>query len=305
MDVGRCKLCGLNLETGAQSGLERGAAKDVGYYKLRCRRCGHYEITLEAFNDLRDLSPFLQCATRQEYEAGRCLRIGNDNWQGLIDEHSSTDIATNRDKLLTYILRRCPRPGNVVSLDTNHDYPIIDAENSGELGWHLRIAEQDGFIEKSGIHYSLAPKGWDYLFGETGTGAIPGRCFVAMSFSEEHSPIFTDAIKPAVIAAGYNPVWMKDVLTNEDINYRMIVEIRKSQFLVADFTGMKGGVYFEAGFALGLGRSVFWATKADDLPNIHFDTNHYQHIVWKTHDELREKLQEKIVALLGYGPRKR
>jgi nucleoside 2-deoxyribosyltransferase len=125
-----------------------------------------------------------------------------------------------------------------------------------------------------------------------------------MSFSDKHAPIYTGGIKPAVSAAGYDPVWMKDVLTNEDINYRMVVEIRKSQLLVADFTDLKAGVYFEAGFALGLGRNVFWTTQASDLPDIHFDTNHYQHIVWKTHEELRDCLREKIIALMGFGPHK-
>ena len=125
-----------------------------------------------------------------------------------------------------------------------------------------------------------------------------------MSFSDEHTPIYTEGIKPGVLDAGYDPVWMKDVLTNEDICYRMIVEIRKSQFLVADFTGLKAGVYFEAGFALGLRREVFWTTKADCMKLVHFDTNHYQHIVWQQPSDLRHQLVEKIVAILGYGPSK-
>ncbi len=98
---------------------------------------------------------------------------------------------------------------------------------------------------------------------------------------------------------------MKDVLTNEDICHRIIVEIRKAQFVVADFTGLKAGVYFEAGFALGLGREVFWTARTDEIARVHFDTNHYQYIDWTTYEELREKLHEKIVAVLGYGPRKK
>lgn len=193
----------------------------------------------------------------------------------------------------------------MVELDTVFDYPIIDAENSGELSWHLENAVDAGYLKRSGNHYSLTAKAWDHLMGPAAGGAIPGRCFVAMSFSDEHSPIYTEAIQPAVLEAGYTSVWMKDVLTNEDINYRMIIEIRKAQFLIADFTGLKSGVYFEAGFALGLGRHVFWTTKRDNLKNIHFDTNHYQHIVWATYDALKSQLLEKIVALLGYGPEKR
>jgi hypothetical protein len=288
----------MNLDAEAWGGTEK------GFYRMRCRRCGEYEITDHAYQDIEEQSPFLQAAARQEFEAGRRLRISNDNLQRLIAEHSSTDIPQNTDKLLNFISRRCRRPGNSVQLDPNLDYPIIDAEHSGELAWHLGGAVSAGYIEQSGAYFALTAKGWDHLFGGTGTGAIPGRCFVAMSFDDDHSAIYTEGIKPALQAAGYDAVWMKDVLTNEDINYRMVAEIRKSQFLVADFTGLKAGVYFEAGFALGLGRNVFWTTNASDLPKIHFDTNHYQHIVWKTHDELRDQLREKIIALLGFGPRK-
>lgn len=37
------------------------------------------------------------------------------------------------------------------------------------------------------------------------------------------------------------------------IDDEIIGEIRRSAFIVADFTGHRGGVYFEAGFAMGLG----------------------------------------------------
>src|SRR5947208_2772306 len=51
-------------------------------------------------------------------------------------------------------------------------------------------------------------------------------------------------------------------------------------------------------------RPVFWSVNASDLPNVHFDTNHYQHTVWKTYEELRASLAEKIEAILGRGPSK-
>jgi hypothetical protein len=272
-------------------------------FTCQCRRCGTYDITLEASQDIpMTVSPYLQAASRQASESGQRVLIKNSNWKQLIAEHGQTTISENIQKLLLHVMRRTRRPGNAVELDTTFDYPIIDAENSGELTWHLENSTESGHLKRSGNHYQLTAKGWDFLMGPSAGGAIPGRCFVAMSFSEEHSPIYIEGIRPAVVEAGYRPVWMKDVLTNQDTNYQMIVEIRKAQFLIADFTGLKAGVYFEAGFALGLGRDVFWTTKADDLGKIHFDTNHYQHIVWTTYNDLKLKLSEKVVALLGYGP---
>ena len=36
------------------------------------------------------------------------------------------------------------------------------------------------------------------------------------------------------------------------------LEIRKAEIVIADFTGQKAGVYFEAGFAMALKKEVYW-----------------------------------------------
>jgi hypothetical protein len=94
------------------------------------------------------------------------------------------------------------------------------------------------------------------------------------------------------------------VATNEDINFRILAEIRKAEFSVADFTRQKGGVYFEAGFALALRREVFWTCDQAETKAVHFDTNHFQYIFWTDHADLRRRLAEKIMAIRGQGPMK-
>jgi nucleoside 2-deoxyribosyltransferase len=137
------------------------------------------------------------------------------------------------------------------------------------------------------------------------TGGIPGRCFVAMAFDASLDAAYFEAIKPAIVSAGYEPVCMKERFTNDNICDVILAEIRKSQFVVADFTLQKGGVYFEAGFAKALGKEVFWTCQADDFHNLHFDTNHYGHIKWATPEDLRTQLEARIVAELGSGPHAR
>ena len=66
----------------------------------------------------------------------------------------------------------------------------------------------------------------------------------------------------------------------------IIAEIRRSRFLVADFThgedGARGGVYYEAGFANGLGIKVIHTCREDAVRTLHFDTSHINHIVWRS-----------------------
>jgi hypothetical protein len=79
-----------------------------------------------------------------------------------------------------------------------------------------------------------------------------------------------------VQAAGYTPVIVNAVEHVNKIDDEIISQIRNARFLVADFTGHRGGVYFEAGFALGLGLPVFWTCKKDHLDHLHFDVRQVQ-----------------------------
>ncbi len=84
---------------------------------------------------------------------------------------------------------------------------------------------------------------------------------------------------------------------NEKICDRILAEIRKCRIVVADFTHHKGGVYFEAGFALALNRTVIWTCKKDEIKGAHFDTRQYVHLLWENPDDLRQQLANRIQAL--------
>lgn len=189
------------------------------------------------------------------------------------------------------------------------DRTVIDTANVDEFQWHLGLLKSEGMLQETVVlseesRFILTYEAWDYLTGPSSTVAIPGSAFVAMSFASEHDFIYQEGIRLALVDAGYDPVCLKYLLTNEDINDRILLEIRKAEIVVADFTGQKAGVYFEAGFAMGLKKEVYRTCQHDDLKNLHFDTNHYQHIVWNSPGDLRTQLVEKIQAISGPGKRR-
>jgi nucleoside 2-deoxyribosyltransferase len=91
------------------------------------------------------------------------------------------------------------------------------------------------------------------------------------------------------------------------IDDHMLAMIRQSGLLVADFTGQRDGVYFEAGFAMGLDVSVIRTVREDwfkpdtakepDKRGVHFDVEHYSFIQWKDPADLYQKLGERVEAL--------
>ena len=148
------------------------------------------------------------------------------------------------------------------------------------------------------------------------------QAFVAMWFNESMNPL-RKAIKAGIEAAGYVPKFVDtDGSAVNRIEDEIIALIRQSRFVVADFTASatpiksddeanaRGGVYYEAGFAHGLGRPVFFTCRKDyiDTPKaLHFDTSHFLHLDWEDNGlgeggKFREELRRRIIAVVGKGP---
>ena len=77
--------------------------------------------------------------------------------------------------------------------------------------------------------------------------------FVAMWFDESLREVWTNGFDPGIRAAGFQPRRIDDKDYVGGISDEIMAEIRRSRFVVADHTGQRNGVYFEAGSRLGSG----------------------------------------------------
>ena len=142
------------------------------------------------------------------------------------------------------------------------------------------------------------------------TSTNSSQAFVAMWFDNSMDAVYNHAIAPAIQAAGYEPYRIdRDNFLNK-IDDEIIAQIRQSRFIVADFThdpngSVRGSVYYEAGFAHGLGIPVIFIAHED--ADLHFDTRQFPHILWKPTDlnALKHELTHRLLALpeLGLGPK--
>ena len=131
-----------------------------------------------------------------------------------------------------------------------------------------------------------------------------------MWFDDSMYDIYENGIEPGIRDAGFNPLPINKKEHINKIDDEIIAEIRRSRFVVADFTqgegGARGGVYYEAGFAHGLNIPVIFTCRQDILEKIHFDTRQYNHIPWEPEKlgEFRKALADRIAAVIGDGPNK-
>ncbi len=126
--------------------------------------------------------------------------------------------------------------------------------------------------------------------------------FVAMSFAPEMEGVFSEGIRVGIMNAGYEAMRVDRHEHINKIDDEIISQINASKFVVADFTGHRGGVYFEAGYALGNDIPVFWTCCNTEMSDLHFDIRQYNCINWQTPKELSERLASRIEAVMGRGP---
>jgi len=140
--------------------------------------------------------------------------------------------------------------------------------------------------------------------------------FVAMWFPDKKNKdyklihdVWIKGIYPGIEQARYKPYRVDRDEHNDQITDKIIAEIRRSKFLVADFThgdsGVRGGVYYEAGFALGLNIPVIYTCLKERFgaDRIHFDIQQQNFILWENPEDLREKLKNRITgSAIGWGP---
>ena len=231
------------------------------------------------------------------------------------DELRSLSPIQKTDRLLQYLGQQLPEVGVsylehlvVRRDDTQAHCEAIDEAEVREL---LNYLGEMNFIDYgSSSSMKLKIQGHQRISELEQTNVHSQQIFVAMWFDKSINSVYDDAILVAIEEAGCTPCRV-DKPENEDkgtyemkVCDRIEVEIRRSRLVIADFThgdaGARGGVYYEAGLARGLGIPVIWTCREDMFKDkLHFDTRQYPHIGWKQ-DELpqfKQQLMDRIELL--------
>jgi hypothetical protein len=288
---------------------------DFDGQKLTCSRCGDFSISGTASATWKANEPNL----RQIANASGWIRehqgiiLNSDQIDFLLSikipsvTERATKILIEISKLSTDLSYKFDLNFN----DANFWLGISYSNNPNELDYLFRtfLLEEVGYIsavtvlEGNLLSMHLTPKGYEFLDSLKHNSIDSQIGFCAMWFDNSVLPIWTNAISLAIKDAGYDPKRIDGHQHNNRIDDEIIAMLRRSKFVVADFTGQRGGVYFEAGFALGLGLQVIWTCKKSELKDIHFDNRQYNFVLWEEDnlDDFRIALQNRIEATIGRG----
>ena len=170
---------------------------------VQCEVRGTYEITRTLIANLRNrpderLRAALSAHTRQASELGEKIILSTSNVDSLATAHMNTSVSRKLDLTLRLVADRSKWAGNIVKLNEQTTYPLVDALSPNELNYCLHALRDRGDLGLFGCdEWLVTPCGWDRL-QPPGHEAVPGTCFVAMSFHETLNPAYDDGIRPAV-----------------------------------------------------------------------------------------------------------
>lgn len=309
----------MNLEnisksylTGYEVESTRNAMRSTTYY--RDPICGKYAINDDNknLNDKTRIQIAKVLATRNLRFGENEIHITDNNstFEGftnisvdeLLNQYPST-VVSIFDEALINLSHMLDNPSDTIEI-TDDNMWYIFAHDPCSTRYILHQLAALEYISSSipDLHtkykLNIIAKGWERLKELKENRADSTQCFVAMWFADEMSDFYNNGIAPAIQDAGFTPRRIDAKEHNNKICDEIVAEIKRSRFVIADFTGQRGGVYYEAGFAHGLNIPVIWTVREDHLGDVHFDTRQYNHIVYDSPEDLREKLSNRIKATI-------
>jgi len=273
-----------------------------------CPRCGRVEIsgTMEAVllgnEEFFEIKHILSGVTRYltVYKL-KPIRILSYNFKYLLDQFFVPRNITDKLNLfLKYLSYKSNHPGDFINIDRNLDYSITFSKNVIEFNFIIEQLKKKNLIEQDGgaNKFRLTVEGWNRIDEINQIKEIKKQAFVAMWFTDDLYNIYENGFRKAIKDTDFEPMRIDLKQHNNKIDDEIIAEIKNSAFLIADFTGQRGGVYFEAGFAKGLGIPVIWTCRNDEIKDLHFDTRQFNHIEWNDEIDLYKKLVNRIKATI-------
>ncbi len=122
------------------------------------------------------------------------------------------------------------------------------------------------------------------------------KVFIAMWFDDSMKKA-RGQIMSAISSCGYEPMTIDIKKHNNLIVLEIFKEIEDSEFVVADLTGQRGGVYYEAGYAVAKNKELILCCKKGE--SIHFDVAQINTIFWENEQQLNARLAKRIRETIG------
>lgn len=315
-----CSICGRQCTT---SRLDYGNKLEV-----ECDSCGLFKISQSINKRIAD--------NKDRYIIAGHLYATKDNRlqdylldaekiKSIMSEpfNKPANITEQLDILLLHIERISPHIGAEVFILLFSEYPIVYARNQEEFRGLFNLLDEMQYIKtiqgnsKGSLKIKLLYKGYQRIQEFKKTVKNPERCFVAMPINgdQQIESLYQDVIQKVLKEEKYKPPFRVDEERKTDyITNKIIANIRISSLMIAEVTPLieqkddngeetiihNANVYYEVGFARGIGIPIIYLCREDRIKYLPFDTKTISHLSWdlkninKLNDDLKYWMEANV-----------
>ena len=161
------------------------------------------------------------------------------------------------NRLLLEALQLQDSVGSTIDISYPRIIKATYSQDADEVTLLGRLLSEKGLMDQpspqtpdSQDDYEILPRGYvaaDELIRRV---ARSNKGFVAMWFDPDMESAYEAGFQVGVLKAGYDPVRVDRVEHTNIINDEMLAQIRSASFVVADFTGHRGGSISKPGLPL-------------------------------------------------------
>lgn len=287
------------------------------YLHVKCPRCYDFFIDEDVVNDnkskLKD--KIIVAKISGWVRENQSEKIDDKTFEWLLNKLVLPNVYEKAQKLIKWLNKKTLYPGMEVPLNLMpSDKSLIEllsicwAYGEIEIDYLVSYLVDKKFLflnrpaRYENIFLTITPAGFSYI-EDIQKNSDSNLGFCAMWFDQEVKLAWESGIEPAIRLAGYEAKRIDAHPHNGIIVDEIIALIRSSKFIVSDLTGNRGGVYYEAGFARGLGLETIFTCREDYLEQLHFDVRHYNFLIWESgkYDEFKKNLRFRIESTIGRG----
>lgn len=294
----KCPICSYEANVGSRKDGNK-------VFEGWCQGCGNIRVTFSAVDEAkrRGLVHLVAAWLRKNPLQVLCKPIEIEDLDRIFKDSPNYLVTEKLDLMLNAIATQSAGVGQKSNFQAVRDYPLCYAKDQGEAFFYMKELAKLGFVTQDTGIAEMTIKGYQKIEELTRASRQSDFAFVAMWFEASTNAVYDDAIAPGIRDAGYEPIRVDRVEHTNRIDDEIIGRIRGNRFMVADFTGQRQGVYFEAGMMLGLGRTVIWMCSKAELNSVHFDTRQYNFIDYESTTDAKTRLYNRILAIEGEGAR--
>jgi nucleoside 2-deoxyribosyltransferase len=307
----KCIICGND-----ECGKSRISLKKSAY---ECKYCGTYEIFDIVIDDIHTAknNDLLHKFNNQNllknnlYKIQSYIREQNDEFNNIpelsrekIQQIINLPDKTIKEQFNLFLL-------NLYKDNWNNDLEILRIKSwIKDLEILYKIAKKAnekkftniGFVMGGNnfiFHEKLTFDGISYVESLQQPNQNSKKIFLAFKFNDKNKTIFNN-LADQIRELELNPIIVNQYITghNEKIGDKIISELKSSKILIADLTEHSQNVYYEIGYAMGMGIPVILTCKKNEIDNLAFDINQYPVFDWKDEKELVEKVINRIKVII-------